>query len=83
MKAHHPLKKILNQLKSENHLNKESVLKLFNDPEQLKQIVDQFGDEDHQLEQSIIKALNSIPVPDGLKESILEKIRSREKQTKL
>lgn len=82
MNSHHPLKKILKQLESESHQNEEKILELLKDPVQFKQIVDQLSDSELQLEQSITKALNSIPVPDGLKASILEKIRSQEEQTK-
>ena len=82
MNSHHPLKRILNQLESENHLSEEELLKLGKDPLRLKQIVDQFDNGELQLEQSIIEALNSIPVPEGLKVSIIEKIRSKKEQKK-
>ena len=73
-------KRILNQLESENHLSEEELLKLGKDPLRFKQIVDQFDNGELQLEQSIIEALNSIPVPEGLKDSIMEKIRSKEQK---
>lgn len=83
MNSHHPPKSILNQLKKENHLNEEAaLLQLLNDPEQLKKIAALFSNDELHLEQSIIEALNSIPVPDGLQASIMEKIRNQKKKAK-